>query len=242
MEPDFLDLPSHGVVDFPQTRRSLVLRAKDGDADAANELAELYRRPLLTWLRKKGEPNDVAEDIVQVSLQRILVKPAILKRVDFSKGKFRNLVIGVAKNVARERERKDSRQREIDTRRMLDLAQVEDQDSGFHLERARSIATGAAETLRTRHPAEHFVYRLLAEGRSYEDIADIYDREHGHEPRRGRLTRDFIDNRHRRAKEVLQRAILERLWKECATEEEVKDEFNLLKPYLAQVWPFPAPR
>lgn len=239
MANDLLDFRPEELTSFPATRKTLVMRAKGGDSDAVNELAGLYRTPLLAYLRRQGRPADQAEDAVQETLHRILLTPRVLERLDFAKGRFRNLVLAVAKNVLREHSRKDSRERDIDTRRLLEWAHVEDLDAAFHLERARAIAIEAADILRSRHPAEYFVYRLRAEGRSYEEIGMIYENEHRDEPRRGAIGREFIDNRHRRAREVLRRAILDRIWQECASVEEVGAELQLLKPYLAQVWPFP---
>ncbi len=239
MAGDLLEFRAEEVASFPPTRRSLVLRAKGGEAEAANELAALYRAPLLAWLRRQGNPAE-AEDVAQETLNRILVTLRVLELVDFTKGRFRNLIIGVAKNVLREGWRSGSKETRIDAQRLQDWSQAEDPDTAFQLERARSIATGAVEVLRSRHPAEYFVYRHRAEGRSYEEIGKIYEDEHRDEPRHGAIGREFIDNRHRRAREVLRRTILERLWQECANAQEVREELELLKPYLAQVWPFPS--
>src|SRR5688572_6286261 len=181
---DLLEFSAQEFSNFPPTRHSLILRAKSGEATAANELAGIYRAPLLAWLRRQGASTE-AEDAVQETLHRILVNSRILQSVDFSKGRFRNLILGVAKNVLREGLRAGWKEKAIDSDQLVNWSQSEDLDAAFQLERARSIATSALETLKSRHPAEYFVYRHRAEGRSYEEIGKIYEDEHRDEPRRG---------------------------------------------------------
>jgi RNA polymerase sigma-70 factor (ECF subfamily) len=47
------------------TRQSLLLRARDGDEGAWEDLADLYRPLIVGWLRHQGVPANEVDDLVQ---------------------------------------------------------------------------------------------------------------------------------------------------------------------------------
>jgi len=65
----------HSLADFTRTRWSMVRRLQgthvDGARDALTELAVRYWYPVYAYVRRCGHPQEIAQDITQVFLQRI---------------------------------------------------------------------------------------------------------------------------------------------------------------------------
>jgi len=234
-----LEFDESDLRSIPPTRTSLLARAKAGDGDALAQLARWYRPPLLRFVETRGFCHSDAEDLVQEVLTRVLVERAALERVDLARGRFRSFVLGVAKNVMREWARRNPRHAPLLDGGIDKAAAEIDPDAGFEIARARVLVEEALETLRSNHPAEWFVFDLRARNKSYREIAEIYDRRHADVAGRERLTREYIDNKYRKAKDIVRRFIVSRLADEAATADEVREEIRLLKPYMAQVWPHP---
>jgi RNA polymerase sigma-70 factor (ECF subfamily) len=55
-----------------ETRQSLLLRAQAGQADAWNDLTELYRPLIIAWLKRQGVPAVDVEDLSQDILLRVV--------------------------------------------------------------------------------------------------------------------------------------------------------------------------
>ncbi len=239
MGTDLFDFRDGDLRSIPRTHPSLVQRAGDGDRDALDELARQYRGPLVGFVRSKGVAMHDAEDVVQEVLVRAFAEREILRRVDFSKGRFRGLMVGVTRNVLREWWRKNPKRVNLDEGAIQGLARGEDRDADFDLAYARSLVEAALERLRSDDPAAHFVFDLRARGKSYREIAADYESRHGGKGKGAPLTREFIDNRLRRAKQIVRREVLRRLREEFPTEEEIRDELRQLAPYLVRAWPLP---
>ncbi|MCC7373423.1 MAG: hypothetical protein IT581_02115 [Verrucomicrobiales bacterium] len=101
-------MPSSGPTGaqlFQDTRWSVISRAKEDSLGALNVLCEAYRRPLLVWCRKRGDPESLAEDHVQGFLSHLLSHRA-LRSVGREKGRFRTFLLTSFQNFLRDQLRR----------------------------------------------------------------------------------------------------------------------------------------
>jgi DNA-directed RNA polymerase specialized sigma24 family protein len=103
------------VKGFQTTRWSLILAARDGDADEAREalaaLCGAYWYPLYAFVRHKGHDAETAQDLVQGFFARLL-EHRDLESVDRGKGKFRSFLMAACTHFLanqRDRERAEKR-------------------------------------------------------------------------------------------------------------------------------------
>jgi len=86
---------------FPMTRWSVVLSARDGDASkvkaALGELCEAYWLPLYTFARRTGKSAEDAEDLTQAFFAR-LIERDLFAKADAERGKLRSFLLGAFKN------------------------------------------------------------------------------------------------------------------------------------------------
>jgi RNA polymerase sigma-70 factor (ECF subfamily) len=85
-------------VSTPNTRWTVIDAARGGDAAACERLVERYRAPIVHYFRRRGLEND-AEDLAQEVFLRVFEKE-VLAGADPAKGRFRSLLLAVARNVA----------------------------------------------------------------------------------------------------------------------------------------------
>jgi RNA polymerase sigma-70 factor (ECF subfamily) len=87
--------------DFPMTRWSVVLSAREGDASRAKaalaELCEAYWLPLYAFARRTGKSAEDAEDLTQGFFVRLIEKDLFAK-ADAERGKLRSFLLGAFKN------------------------------------------------------------------------------------------------------------------------------------------------
>ena len=104
---------------FPQTRWSLVLTAKGGEADAAFKalegLAQAYWPPIYAWLRGQGRSHEEAQDDVQGFFAYLLSRE-FLQNIEPEGGRFRNFLL-----VCLRRWMKDERHRAINVKRLAEV-------------------------------------------------------------------------------------------------------------------------
>ena len=81
---------------FSQTRWTLVLSAKEGEADASSkaleELSLAYWKPVYAYLRGKGHSHEDAQDETQGFFAHLL-KRDFLRNVQPEGGRFRNFLL-----------------------------------------------------------------------------------------------------------------------------------------------------
>jgi RNA polymerase sigma-70 factor (ECF subfamily) len=88
---------------FTTTRWTLVLAAKNRDepagSDAFARLCERYYQPLYTYLRRRGQTVEGAQDLIQGFVARLIEKN-VLRHADPSRGKFRAFLLTALKHYA----------------------------------------------------------------------------------------------------------------------------------------------
>lgn len=86
---------------FPQTRWSLVERAKDGEEVRARQaLADLcreYWQPLHAFVRRSGYPPEDAKDLTQ-EFFRFLIEKGVIGKADQDRGRLRSFLLRSLKN------------------------------------------------------------------------------------------------------------------------------------------------
>ena len=83
---------------LPPTRWPVIDAARGGDEQAYQTLIERYQQPVVRYLAQRGLVAD-AEDLAQ-EVFMTLFKDGVIEGADPGKGRFRNLVLAVARNVA----------------------------------------------------------------------------------------------------------------------------------------------
>ena len=100
---------------FETTQWTLVVAAGDsrhpGSRDALEDLCRSYWYPLYAYLRRRGYPQEEAEDLVQGFFAQLLAKNYI-KAADPERGRFRSFLLTSLKNyAANEWDRKKAKKR-----------------------------------------------------------------------------------------------------------------------------------
>lgn len=98
-------------VRFPTTLWNLVSQARRGQGPSLDQIIEMYRPALLSYIMNRGYHEHEAEDIVQEVLAR-MSQPKFLQKAHQEKGRFRSLLLAVTNHVmmkSNERERAQKR-------------------------------------------------------------------------------------------------------------------------------------
>lgn len=107
-------------VDMPSTMWTLLTRARDGNAGELDVLLRQYRPPVLAFVRSLVRDPEEAEDVAQEVFVTVL-QDGILAKADRLKGKFRSLLLAVARHVVSERWRARTALKRGGTQRPLSL-------------------------------------------------------------------------------------------------------------------------
>jgi RNA polymerase sigma-70 factor (ECF subfamily) len=107
--------PLAGFHNFQTTRWSVIIAARDGDTPEAQEalatLCSSYWYPLYAFVRRKGYDADIAQDLVQGFLARLLEKRELVA-VDRGKGRFRSYLMAACTHyLANERDHAQAKKR-----------------------------------------------------------------------------------------------------------------------------------
>jgi RNA polymerase sigma factor (sigma-70 family) len=108
---------------FRTTVWTVVRRAGEDSESAVNEIVGRYRPPVERWFRHRVGDLHLAEDLSQEVFKRLFVDKVIAK-ADPNMGRFRGLVVGVARRVLSE----DTRRRSALKRQALPAMKPEQQD------------------------------------------------------------------------------------------------------------------
>ena len=89
-------------VEMPSTMWTLLTRAREGSVGELDLLLRQYRPPVLAFIKSLVRDPEEAEDVTQEVFVTVL-QDGILAKADRLKGKFRSLLLAVARHVVSER-------------------------------------------------------------------------------------------------------------------------------------------
>jgi RNA polymerase sigma factor (sigma-70 family) len=115
---------------FATTRWSVVLLAGQDDkagADALARLCEQYWFPLYVWLRRAGNSQHDAEDLVQSFFARLLERD-LIARADADRGRFRTFLLSALRNFAADEWRREHRDKRGGAKLALSLEEMDPEE------------------------------------------------------------------------------------------------------------------
>ena len=122
-----------GSASFRTTHWTQIFRARTLDSERKREalgaVLEEYWRPVYCYLRRKGFPDDRAEDLTQGFFEEIVLGRDLIPRADNAKGRFRNLLLVALERYVKSVGRAEAAQKRRPACRPLRLDQFEVPDS-----------------------------------------------------------------------------------------------------------------
>lgn len=153
---------------FGSTLWTMIDGARAGNRSSLDRVASIYRPPVVNFAQRQGLTADEAEDAAQETLVRLF---AALKGADPSKGKFRSLVLGIARNVIFEAIRKRGKTSPLATEEISNAEREESFDRAW----VNNIVLVALDRLRRECEARgtpfHAALQGQMEGLPHEEIA-----------------------------------------------------------------------
>jgi len=111
-------------VEMPSTMWTLLTRAREGNAGELDFLLRQYRPPVLAFVRSLVRDPEEAEDVTQEVFVTVL-QDGVLAKADRLKGRFRSLLLAVARHVVSERWRARTALKRGGNQRPLSLDRVD---------------------------------------------------------------------------------------------------------------------
>ena len=146
--------------EFQSTLWTVIRGADRGEEAALREFALKYRGPIVSYIARRGLPND-AEDLAQEVFLRLL-QDRVLAKADPSRGRFRSLLLAVTRHViSHHREREGAQKRGGGNVRSLDSVDVSAQepDESFDREWVGHLVEVSLARLAREHPNYHEALR-----------------------------------------------------------------------------------
>lgn len=170
------------------TRWSLLGAARDGDPTAQERLVALYRPALIGYLRGAGAGEE-AEDLAQEVLLR-LFQDGVLARADPGAGRFRSLLLAVARHVLLDHRARAQAGKRGGGRAPVPLTPAleppaPDEQAAFDREWLLVLIERALTRLAREHPNYHAAVRRRLEGHAAgPELEPATARAHLHRARR----------------------------------------------------------
>jgi RNA polymerase sigma factor (sigma-70 family) len=206
---------------MPSTIWTVILDFRRHPEQVKDQLARRYQRPIYEFAVKRGLSPEDAEDLTQEVFLRVCNEKFLL-RADEIRGKFRSVLLAVAKHVIASFYR--FRHAHLRDRRLeVPLGEMEipvdaASDPEFDQLWVKNLVNRAIDRLREDRGIA--ALRLQLAGRSYQDIA-----------RELRCKVTDVTNWIHKAKELL-RCEIERLIGEYSDREDIADELESLRRFL----------
>ena len=158
---------------FPLTQWTVIEAARAGNESAFQELVERYRRPVVRYLASRGLAGE-AEDLAQEVFFELYRQT--LATVAPERGRFRSLLLAVARNVAGNHRRREQSLKRGGGQRPVPLGDLEpvsrEEEEAFERSWLSHLLELALERLEREQPAYYAALRLfLLEGRDYAEVA-----------------------------------------------------------------------
>lgn len=160
---------------LPHTRWTVIDAARGGDEQAYEVLVTRYRQPVIRYLAGRGLAAD-AEDLAQEVFLNMF-KDGVIAGADPDKGRFRNLLLAVARNVANMHMRKryalkrggGEQPRALDG---LEVASAPAEQAAFDREWLANLLELSLQRLAKDYPSYYdALSRLMLEGQDYAAIS-----------------------------------------------------------------------
>jgi RNA polymerase sigma-70 factor (ECF subfamily) len=213
------------VTEFQSTLWTVIRGAKRGDEAALREFVLRYRAPIVRYCMRRGL-KDEAEDLAQEILMR-LFQQGVLRDVDPSRGKFRSLLIVVARNViANHIKGRQAQKRGGGKVKALGDRDVASpgSDEEFDREWVAHLIEVALARLAREHENYHAALRRFLLGQmSYEDIAESLGKSKGE-------VRNFIH----RGKKKLVEYLRDQVRDYSTSRADYEDELKYLSRFLPE--------
>jgi len=117
---------------FPDTRWSLIASTRQGSENALGDLCQLYWLPVYSFIRRKTNNREEAEDFTQSFFARLLREDGFT-RADRNKGRMRTFLLGALKRHLSDEYRKErARKRGGDAQHLPIALSPEDFDRAEH--------------------------------------------------------------------------------------------------------------
>lgn len=200
-------------------------QARAGESAAMSGIVRRYRPALVAYFRGRGADVEDAEDLAQDVFLSI-VRGDVLSKAHPEKGRFRSLLLSVAKHVASNEYRARKRIRRGGGRApvSIDPARLEApaaKDGDFDRAWVRGLMVAALGDLEGAHPRHARALALALEGRSQEQIAAELA-----------CTAAAVNNYVHRAKAFLKKRVRHLVAESCLGEGDFREEVAHLAPYL----------
>lgn len=216
------------MVPFQSTVWAEIDRARERDPEAYLNFVNKYRPALVSFLRAQGVPKDDTEDLAQEVFLYIL-RGKVLAKVDPKKGKFRNLILAVTRNVILNEQRRRNAVKRGRGHTTISLDQAELSVSGPDVEDktfdemwARQLVALALKELSVANPHYYRALRLMLNGESYKEIARAMSK-----------SATEVNNYIHRAKAWVARTVRRLIAEYCANDSDYRDELQHLSRYLS---------
>jgi RNA polymerase sigma-70 factor (ECF subfamily) len=227
---------------FESTIWTIIKKVKQKDPVAVNEFVSRYREPVITFIIRQGFSTHDAEDIAQEVFLRVF-KDEVLSKADKAKGRFRNLLLAVTKNVIRLETKKRTRQKRGGRDKMISLEEIiddegtllkdiitaDEKDASFDKLWILNIVGNAFEKLKKESELKGTPYfdaieLYLQQGSDYKIIAQ-------------KLGKSITEVRNYlyKARLKLRDYIREEIASYCSSQKEYEDELKYLSSYLDEI-------
>ena len=215
---------------FLTTLWSRIEEIQRGDnSEAVWTFVSRYRRPLLSFVERRGFSTQDAEDVVQEVFLRLFTKEA-LARADRERGRFRSFVLGIAKHVmSEERARRSAKkrgggERPIPLSEIPEVVQKESDETEFEGIWADHLLRRALDALEEDNPRQHRTLKMrFEEELSYREIAKRMDRN-----------LQQVKNDIHRARRKLVKRIKKEIEGYCSSQSEFEDEVSSFLSFLGE--------
>ena len=213
---------------FTTTIWDTIRQAKMGEPEAVDRILKKYRDPVVAFIRGQGRSPEDAEDLAQ-DVFLVIVRDDLLAKADKVRGRFRDFLRGVVKNVlanagrVRRAAKRGAGTELLSLESVLgDSGPVDEQDEAFDGEWIRNLVELSLDRLRESDERYHQALRLQRdEGRSLEEIASAMN-----------VTAKQVGNFLQQARKKLGDLIRREVQGYCSSSAEFRDELAYLMRYL----------
>ena len=217
------------MVPFQSTVWAEIDRARDRDPEAYLNFVNKYRPAVVSFLQSQGMPKSDTEDLAQ-EVFLYIIRGNVLSKVDPKKGRFRNLILAVTRNVIlNERRRKKAVKRgRGHTTISIDQAELPvpspdgGEDQTFDRMWSRQLVAIALKELSVANPHYYRALRLLLDGQTHKEVAHTMDK-----------TSTEVNNYIHRAKAWITRTVRRLIAEYCTNDSDYREELEHLSKYLS---------